>query len=174
MLRVADAFDRLDRRIAMEMRRWGHPLLRWSLGIVFIWFGLLKPFGVSAATELVERTVYWLPPGFFIPLLGWWEVAIGVCLLFRPLTRVALLLLFLQMPGTFLPLVLLPEVAFGQIPFVPTLEGQYIIKNLVLISAGLVIGGTVRRPEPTPEAAEAPIGAAPGVGRLPLAGRAGS
>ncbi|MDP9363700.1 MAG: DoxX family protein, partial [Chloroflexota bacterium] len=155
MLYFSDAFDRLDRRIVSEMRRWGHPLLRWSLGIVFIWFGLLKPFGVSAATELFERTVYWLPPDFFIPLLGWWEVAIGVCLLFRPLTRVALLLLFLQMPGTFLPLILLPEVAFERFPFVPTLEGQYIIKNLVLISAGLVIGGTVRRPEPAPGAARA-------------------
>lgn len=139
-----DRLDRIDRRIAAAMRRWGHPLLRGSLGIVFIWFGLLKPFGVSAADELVERTVYWLPPKVFLPLLGWWEVAIGVCLLVRPLTRLALLLLFLQMPGTFLPLLLLPEVAFERFPFVPTLEGQYIVKNLVLISAGLVIGGTVR------------------------------
>ena len=175
MLRLSDAFDRLDRRIAGEMRRWGHPLLRWSLGIVFIWFGLLKPFGVSAATDLVERTVYWLPPDFFIPLLGWWEVAIGVCLLFRPLTRVALLLLFLQMPGTFLPLILLPEIAFERFPFVPTLEGQYIIKNLVLISAGLVIGGTVRRPEHAPTGAtEARVGTASAPRRLPLAGRVGS
>ena len=126
------------------MGRWGTPSLRVSLGIVFIWFGLLKPLGMSPAQELVERTVYWFDPAFFVPLLGWWEVAIGVCLLVRPLNRVAILLLFLQMPGTALPLVLLPEVCFTHMPFGLTLEGQYIVKNLVLISAGLVIGGGVR------------------------------
>ncbi|CAA9577689.1 MAG: FIG01041504: hypothetical protein [uncultured Thermomicrobiales bacterium] len=152
-------FDRLDQRIAGEMRRWGPTLLRWSLGLVFVWFGALKPFGVSSADALIERTVTWLPPELFIPLLGWWEVAIGVCLIVRPLTRVALLLLFLQMPGTLLPLVLLPEVTFDRFPLVPTLEGQYIIKNLVLISAGLVVGGGVRRPDPAPTPA--------GIGRAP-------
>lgn len=140
--------DRFDRRIAAWMRDNGPTLVRVSLAIVFIWFGILKPFGLSTATELVERTVYWADPKWFIPLLGWWEVAIGVCMLFRPLLRFAILLLFLQMPGTFLPLVLLPQVCFHQIPWVPTLEGQYIIKNLVLISAAIVVGGTVReRPE---------------------------
>ena len=68
-------------------------------------------------------------------------------LLFRPLIRVALFLLFLQMPGTILPLFLLPEVCFTQIPFAPTLEGQYIIKNLILLSAAIAVGGTVRREE---------------------------
>ena len=66
-------------------------------------------------------------------------------LVIRPLIRVAIFLLFLQMPGTFLPLVLLPHTCFEKIPWLPTLEGrQYIIKNLVLISAALVVGGTVR------------------------------
>jgi hypothetical protein len=71
-------------------------------------------------------------------------VAIGVGLLHRKLIRPALLLLFLQMPGTALPLVLLPKVCWTHFPYAPTLEGQYIIKNLVLISAALVVGGTVR------------------------------
>ena len=57
-----------------------------------------------------------------------------------------LLLLFLQMPGTFLPLVLLPGVCFTELPVGLTMDGQYIVKNLVLISAALVIGGTVRNP----------------------------
>lgn len=156
MLATFDGFDHLDRRIAAAMGRWGPTLLRWSLGVVFIWFGGLKPFGLSSADALIERTVSWLPADLFIPFLGWWEVAIGVCLLFRPLIRVALLLLFLQMPGTMLPLVLLPEVAFDRFPLVPTLEGQYIIKNLVLISAGLVIGGGVRRSDPAPPAPTPP------------------
>ena len=139
--------DEIDRHISGWMNRYGRLFLRISLAVVFIWFGILKPLGLSAAAELVRRTVYWLPPDFFIPLLGWWEVAIGVGLLFRPLIRVALFLLFLQMPGTILPLFLLPEVCFTQIPFAPTLEGQYIIKNLILLSAAIAVGGTVRREE---------------------------
>ena len=141
---LRDAFDRIDVPITNWMDKYGQLLLRYSLATVFIWFGILKPLGISPANELVRRTVYWLPPETFIPILGWWEVAIGVCLLFRPLLRFAILLLFLQMPGTILPLILLPEVCFTQFPFGLTLEGQYIIKNLTLISAGIVIGGTVR------------------------------
>ncbi len=112
--------------------------------IVFIWFGLLKPLGVSPANDLVTRTVYWLDPAWFVPLLGWWEVAIGVCMVIPPLNRAAIFLLVLQMPGTFLPLVLLPDICWVHVPWAPTLEGQYIIKNLVLIAAAMTIGGAVR------------------------------
>lgn len=137
-------FWELDRRIAAWMQAYGIQALRYSLGVVFIWFGVLKPFNLSPANELVARTVYWVDPGWFIPLLGWWEVLIGVCMLFRPLIRVAIFLLFLQMPGTVLPLFLVPDACWVRIPYAPTIEGQYIIKNLVLISAALVVGGTVR------------------------------
>ncbi len=136
--------DEMDRRIAGWMKRYGHLLLRYSLGIVFIWFGGLKPFGLSPAQELVSHTVLWFPPEIFVPIFGWWEVAIGVGLLFRPLLRITLCLLFLQLPGTALPLVLLPEICFTDFPFALTLEGQFIIKKLIFISAALVIGGTVR------------------------------
>jgi len=141
---AVQALDRADRRIVTWMRRNGHVLLRISLAVVFIWFGILKPLGQSTANDLVARTVYWVDPTWFIPFLGWWEVLIGVCMLIRPLLRLAILLLFLQMPGTLLPLFLLPDVCFVSVPWVPTLEGQYIIKNLVLISAAIVVGGTVR------------------------------
>lgn len=134
----------LDRRIAGWMQRNGLFVLRIALAIIFIWYGILKPFGMSPAAELVRKTVYFVPPDLFIPILGWWEVAIGVGLLYRPLNRTAIFLLFLQMPGTLLPLVLLPEVCFTQIPWGLTLEGQYIVKNAVLIGAALVVGGTVR------------------------------
>lgn len=135
----------LDHRVAGWMHRNGHFILRMGLAVVFIWFGLLKPLGLSPAADLVRRTVYFLPPDVFLPILGWWEVAIGIGLLFRPLNRLAILLLFLQMPGTLLPLVLLPEVCFTTVPYALTLEGQYIIKNAVLIGAALVVGGTVRQ-----------------------------
>lgn len=136
--------DRIDRRIVRVMRDVGPWMLRVSLAIVFIWFGALKPFGVSSANELVARTVVWFDPDVFIPILGVWEVVIGVCMLIKPLNRAGILLLLLQMPGTMLPLVLLPDVCFQRVPWVPTIEGQYIIKNLVLISAAIVVGGTLR------------------------------
>jgi uncharacterized membrane protein YkgB len=118
--------------------------MRLSLAVIFIWFGALKPLGVSPEAELIKRTVYWIDPASFIPVLGWWEVFIGVALLYRPLIRMALLLLLIQLPGTMLPLFLLPEVCFHHIPWGLTLEGQYIVKNLFLLSAAFVIGGKVR------------------------------
>jgi uncharacterized membrane protein YkgB len=138
------AFDDLDRSIARTLRAWGMPALQLSLGIVFIWFGALKLVDLSPAAELVRNTVYWWDPEVFLPILGAWEIVIGVCLLIRPLVRVAIPLLLLQMPGTMLPLVLLPEVCFTRIPFGLTLEGQYIVKNIVLVAAALVVGGSLR------------------------------
>ena len=139
------SFDEFDYRIANWMNRYGRFFLRHSLAMIFIWFGILKPLGLSPAAELIAKTVYWIPADIFIPILGWWEVIIGVGLLFRSLIRMAILLLAFQMIGTFLPLVLLPDICFTRIPFGLTLEGQYIIKNLILISAAIVIGGTVRK-----------------------------
>lgn len=137
-------FETVDARIAAEMSKWGIPMLRVAVAVVFIWFGALKVFDISPAGDLVAATVYLVPPELFIPVLGIWEVLIGLCLLYRPLIRVGILLLFLQLPGTFLPLVLLPGATFATFPYELTVEGQYIIKNLVIIGAALVIGGTVR------------------------------
>lgn len=138
------SFDALDRRISEVLRTWGVPALRYSLALVFLWFGALKLFDLSPAADLVRATVYWFDPDRFLPVLGIWEMAIGACLLHRPLIRVAIPLLLLQMPGTMLPLVLLPDATFTRVPYGLTIEGQYIVKNLVLVSAALVIGGTVR------------------------------
>ncbi|MCH7640054.1 MAG: hypothetical protein IH855_11425 [Bacteroidetes bacterium] len=138
--------DDLDLRIASWMNRHGVRLLRTALGVVFIWFGALKLVpGLSPAEALIARTVVWFDPDWFLPVLGVWEVLIGVGLLIRPAIRGALLLLAMQMPGTFMPLILLPEVCFTAFPYGLTLEGQYIVKNLVIIAAALVVGGTVRR-----------------------------
>lgn len=142
----------LDRRIVDFMQDWGVLALRVSLGVIFIWFGILKPLGLSAAAPLVLATVDWMPlldPSQWLDLIGWWEVAIGVTFLFHRTLRVAIALLALQMVGTFMPLVLLRDVTFqtGHFPYAPTMEGQYIIKNLLIISAALVAGGTVRKVE---------------------------
>ncbi len=130
----------IDRFLIDTLNRLSLPALRISLGIIFIWFGALKPFGDSPAVDVITKTVYWFDPDIFIPILGIWEMAIGLCLLYAPLIRAGLFLLALQMPGTFLPLILLPEVCFIDIPFNLTLEGQYIVKNLVLIGAAIVVG----------------------------------
>ena len=143
-------FDEIDRSISAFMRCWGILALRISLGIIFIWFGVLKPLGLSPAEPLIIATVRWLPifdAELWVSIIGWWEVAIGVAFLFRKTIRVAIPLLALQMVGTFMPLILLPSVTFqaGHLPYGPTMEGQYIIKNLLIISAALVVGGAVRR-----------------------------
>jgi uncharacterized membrane protein YkgB len=143
------ALDAVDRRIAAFMRRWSLLALRVSLAVIFVWFGILKPLGLSPADPLVRATVGWMPfltTDGWVAAIGWWEVAIGITFLFQRTVRIAIALLALQMGGTFLPLILLPEVTFqpGRVPYAPTIEGQYIIKNLLIISAALVIGGTVR------------------------------
>lgn len=135
----------IDQQIALWMRRWSIPAVRISFGIIFIWFGILKPFDVSSAENLLKATVVWLPvgtPEFWLIVIGWWEVAIGVTFLFSKTTKIAIALLFLQMFGTFMPLVVLPEVTFQNNNILtPSLEGQYIIKNIMIISAALVLGG---------------------------------
>ena len=121
-------------------------LLRVSLAVVFIWFGFLKVIGNSPVAELVARTVYWVPPERFLPFLGAWEMVVGLGLLCAVALRLTLFLFWLQLAGTFLVLVLRPDVAFQQgHPLLLTTEGEFVIKNLVLIAAGLVVGGTVER-----------------------------
>lgn len=136
--------NKIDWQIASWMDKYCQFLMRISLALMFIWFGALKPLGLSPEEELIKQTVYWLSPEAFLPVLGCWEFAIGVCLLYRPWLRIALLLLLIELPGTFLPLLLLPDICFTKIPFGLSIEGQYIIKNLFLVSAAFVIGSKVR------------------------------
>ena len=141
--------QQLDHRISTFMELWGYKSIRLSFAIIFIWFGILKPLGLSAAAPLVLKTVAWLPlftPETWLAVIGWWEVLIGITFLFQSTTRIAIALLFLQMGGTFMPLFLLTDITFqeGRI-WLPTMEGQYIIKNLMIISGALVMGGRVRK-----------------------------
>ena len=144
-------FQKVDPVITEWMQRHGLLLLRISIGIVFFWFGILKFFpGLSPAQDLAIRTISaitfgWVPKALIINGLALWEVLIGLGLISGKFMRETLLLLFLQMPGTFLPVFLFPDEVFTQIPYAPTLEGQYIFKNLVLISAGIVLGGALKK-----------------------------
>lgn len=144
--------EQIDIWLTKWMARYGIFLLRVGLGLIFFWFGVLKLVpGLSPAEDLVRNTVYFVSPDIFVPVLAIWEMLIGAGLISGRFMRTTLLLLFLQMPGTALPLLLLPEVCFNVFPYGLTLEGQYIIKNLVLVSAGFVIGSTVRGGHMDPE-----------------------
>ncbi len=141
----------IDVKIVSFSRKYEDLVIRWAMGIVFIWFGILKPVGMSPAEDIVVKTnsvvLPFIDPNFMVWFLGIYEVFIGIFLIIKRLNRIGILLLALQMPATMLPLFLFPEVTFTQIPWGLTLEGQYIIKNLVLMAAAIVIAGRVRELE---------------------------
>ena len=145
-----DTFHRVDSIITQKIEKKGLFFLRISIGIVFLWFGMLKYFeGLSPAEGLALKTIDMLtfqliPDKAIIYGLATWEVLIGLGLLLNYFMRETLLLLYLQMVGTFTPVFLFPEEVFFIFPFGLTLEGQYIIKNIIIVSAGIVLGATVR------------------------------
>jgi uncharacterized membrane protein YphA (DoxX/SURF4 family) len=143
-VRLRDWFDNHQMIVSSRMERHGYYLLRMAMAAIFIWFGILKPLGMSPAEAFVAKATAWIPIPGFLYILAVWEIAIGVCFLFDRFVRYGVVLLFLHMPGTLLPLITLREETFVQFPFVLTLEGQYIIKNLVLIAAGFVLGGKIK------------------------------
>ena len=110
-------------------------IMRIALAIVYIWFGGLKIIGISPAGDLVEETVFWFKPEIFIPVLGLCEVLIGLGLLVKRLVPLTILLLLLHMIATIFPLFLLTDACFDTFPYRPTLVGQYIIKNLVILAS---------------------------------------
>jgi uncharacterized membrane protein YphA (DoxX/SURF4 family) len=142
--------QRLDRDVTRWMARHGITILRISLGIIFTWFGALKFLpSLSPAEDLAGKTIEYLTlgrltPDISLPILAIWEVLIGAGLLSGMFLRTTLALMLLQMAGTLAPLFIFPDQVFAHVPYAPNLEGQYIIKNAVLISAGIVIGATVR------------------------------
>ena len=116
-------------------------IMRIALAVVYIWFGALKIVGMSPAGDLVEKTVFWFKPEIFIPILGICEVLIGVGLLVRRLIPYTIVLLLLHMAATLFPFFILTNSCFTEFPYEPTLVGQYIIKNLVLIAGAIMIAG---------------------------------
>ena len=138
--------SRIDHAIINFMRRASIPAARIAIAIVFIWFGALKVIGVSPASTLVgnllAKTMPLIPAGIFVVSFGVFEMIIGFAFLLPRLDRIAIGFLAVHLCMTFLPLVLLPhEVWTGW--FIPTLEGQYIIKNLVIAAAAMSIAARV-------------------------------
>ena len=139
----------------------GSRTLHFGVGVVYVWFGVLKYFPqASPAEDLIGKTVSWaVNPEWFIPLLATWELAIGLGFLTGRFPRLTLALFFLHMPGTFMPMIVCPELVWTEFPHSWTLEGQYIVKNLVLIGAGLTLAGQLQPRPPTAHANEVSAGA---------------
>lgn len=123
--------------------------LRYSMAIVFFWFGIIKPLGTTPATMLVRETLsatpvlrMVVPFSVFMPVLGWWEALVGLGLLFRRTIRLAVGCMMVQMAATFVPLLVVPDITFHSPPFFPSTPGFYVIKNVVLLSGGLVLASS--------------------------------
>lgn len=142
---VRERLEAYDRTIGRLLGRAGPVLLRISLGIVFVWFGALKVAGVSAVGGLVAATVPFVDSAWFVPALGVVEILTGVAFATGRFLRVVLPVFAAHMAGTFLVLIVLPDVAFqGGNPLVLTAVGEFVVKNLVLLSAGLVVAAGVK------------------------------
>ena len=138
---MTNIFNSFYYSFSEKIEKYSIVIMRIALAIVYIWFGGLKIIGLSPAGDLVEHTVFWFKPQIFIPVLGICEVAIGLGLLIKRFVPITILLLLLHMIATLFPLFILTDACFDTFPYRPTLVGQYIIKNLVLVAGALVIAG---------------------------------
>jgi putative oxidoreductase len=140
--RRLEAYDRTVRRL---LDRASPMLLRISLGIVFVWFGALKLAGASAVGGLVAATVPFLDSAWFVPVLGVVEIVIGLAFATGRLLQVVVPVFAAHMAGTSLVLITLPNVAFeGGNPLLLTAVGEFVVKNLVLLMAGLVVASGLK------------------------------
>lgn len=141
-------FPRLDSKIESFVEARAITVARLAIFVVFFWFGILKVLGLSPANPLVialfDETLSFtqLTADSFLYVFGWFEMVIGILFLIPKLEKVAILVLVLHMVSTFLPLILLPGMTWTK-PFVPTLEGQYIIKNIVIIALAMSIAAHI-------------------------------
>lgn len=140
----------LDRILMSCARKGTVPFARFALFVVYFWFGILKVVGESPANPLVSdllgKTMPFMTFDTFIVLFGLFEVLIGILFLFPRFTKFSIFLLCIHMITTVMPLFVLTGVTWSK-PFVPTLEGQYIIKNLLIIATALTIVSHMHLPQ---------------------------
>jgi uncharacterized membrane protein YphA (DoxX/SURF4 family) len=142
---ITNYFFRLPSACERKKINWRVNFLRWGLGFIYLWFGVLKFFpNLSSAEQLAGTTIElmsfgFLTPNISLPMLALWETAIGLALLTGKFQRIAIFSIFFHVAGTLAPLFLLPEQTWSAPPFAASLEGQYIFKNLITVGAALVI-----------------------------------
>ena len=142
---LVSTLGRLEGRAVDLLRLVSLPLLRVSLGVVFVWFGALKVAGVTPVADLVAGTVPFLDRAWFVPALGTAEVLMGIALLIGRFVTVVAAVLAGHLAGTFLVLIMQPGLAFQNgNPLLLTTIGEFVIKNVVLISAALVLASKLR------------------------------
>jgi uncharacterized membrane protein YphA (DoxX/SURF4 family) len=155
MIRIAriprtDRYAHWAAAFSTAYRRRETDVLRISVGVLFVWFGALKFVpALSPAQDIATQVMGvisfgMVPPGVSQPALALMEVLIGIGLVTGKLLRLTLAVFFVHMGGVFATLVILPG-AVWQYPFVPSMEGQYIIKNLVLVTACLSVAAAALR-----------------------------
>ena len=131
----------LDKLFVQLLSKWGVTILRVTVALVFLWFGALKVMGQSPVEELVLSSFSFLPFEFPLNILGFVEIAIGTGLLFSLALRLTLAAMWVMLLGTFSAFFFNPELFFNGNFFLLSTEGEFVVKNLVLIAAGMVIGG---------------------------------
>jgi putative oxidoreductase len=145
MRRWTTSISELEHRVAALVRPFSLLMLRVSLGVVFVWFGALKVANVTPVGALVAGTVPWVDAAWFVPLLGAVEVVVGVALIAGRRLTIVSFVLVAHLTGTLLVLVMQPQVAFQHgNPLLLTTEGEFVMKNVVLISAGLVLASRLQ------------------------------
>lgn len=133
-----------DASLIVWARKHSVTLLRVAIGLVYIWFGALKLSpGLSPAEPLIRGTYGFLPEnllGLFVTFIGVFEIVIGLLFMYGRLPRITIGLMLMQMAGAMSPIILAPHLMWAQFPHAFTLEGQYVFKDIILVSAALVIG----------------------------------
>jgi uncharacterized membrane protein YkgB len=137
-----EGITKVDDFLIKQSRKWLFPFSRFAIFVVYFWFGILKVFSLSPANPLVavllESTLKGVPFETFIVAFGVFEVIIALVFIIPRLERLAIFLLFLHLVTTFMPLVFVP-LATWQSFMVPTIEGQYIIKNVLIVAIAILI-----------------------------------
>lgn len=138
--------EEIDRDIIHFFRKISDPLARFGLFVVFFWFGALKVLDLSPASPLVQelfnKTIPFMTFPTFIVLFGFFEMVIGLMFIIKGFERHVIPLLFFHMLTTGLPLILLGHTTWSGF-LVPTMEGQYIIKNLVIMATAIAVAAHI-------------------------------
>lgn len=143
---VFEQISRLVDQVGLLAVRVAPPLLRLSLGLVYVWFGALKVVGKSDVFSLVAGTLPFLNPNVFVPILGVIEIVIGAGLIFGRMPRLVFVVVVLHLAGTFLTIFTVPDMLWhNHNPLLISTDGEFVLKNLVLISAVLVLLGMASR-----------------------------
>ncbi|MER5641465.1 DoxX family membrane protein [Kitasatospora sp. NPDC002227] len=129
----------LQQTIHRQVRLRAMTVLRWTVGVVYIWFGALKLFNVTPVGQLVKDAVPLPTPSWFVPALGALEIVMGLWFLTGRHLQRLLPLFVVHMLGTFSVLVFLPAQAFQHYrPWELSMTGEFVVKNIVLLTAGLI------------------------------------